>query len=157
MNSLRKDILAALVELFESVVVGEPAGDYAYTIAWPEVTRRPIDNLAIGRKAVMGIYPTGEQKSDKVSEVRDSNLRVVFEAHLTRDVENIEDLLEDALSEIEQRLHEDYTLGGLARDVRVVETDTNIDGQFANYASCTVVANVSFRHMRSSPARRLGT
>ena len=44
--------------------------------------------------------------------------------------------------------------GGIAQvcavsglDVRVVETDTNIDGQFDNYASCTVVA----LQARSSP------
>jgi len=154
-KSIRRQILEKLKTDFEAITAGPDDDDYK--IAWSEVTRKPINQLAVGRRAVLGIYPTEELKVDKVSMIRHATMRVVFEAHLTRDVEQIEDFIEDALMEIERKLMEDYQLGGLAVDVRTLQSETNIDGTFDNYANCAVVAEITYRHMRAGPHVPLGS
>lgn len=141
---------------FAGIVKDEPV-DNPYMFEYSEVTRLPVTSgIMKGKRAVLGIYPTTERKTSEHNTVVTVTMRVVLEIHITRDTgENLADNLEIALKEAERRCMENQQWGGLAIDTNVVESDTNIDGQFANSGNANLYIDVKFRHHRDDPAAEI--
>lgn len=155
-NSVRKNILQALVTKFTSVVEGQPPSD-PYPFAFSLVTRSPVQGLKIGQRAVLGIYPEENTKTPTAGIVMDNMMGVRFELWLNKNLgEDLPDLLEDGLAVIERRLMEDQTLGRLCFDINVTGLDTDIDGPIDNNAAAVVTATFRYRHHRDNPSLEVG-
>lgn len=154
--SKRHRILQAIETSFGAIVKDAPV-DNPYMFEYSEVTRLPVTAATMkGKRAVLGIYPTTERKTPGHNTVVDVLMRIVLEIHITRDTgENLADNLELALKDAERRCMESQQWGGLAIDTNVIESDTNIDGQFANTGNANLYIDVKYRHNRDDPAAEI--
>lgn len=155
-DSIRKKCLQRLVTNFEAITAGAPE-ERPYPFTFDLVTRLPVGNLATGKRAVVGIYPTENPKMSRAGIMTDCSMAVTIEVYIHKDVgEELPDLLEDAMASLERKLMEDQTLNGHALDVQIDRLDTDIDGAFDNQASGVISLTVRYRHHRDDPALAVG-
>lgn len=150
-TTVRESIVQHLIELFEGVVVGEPVSD-PYTWAWSKVTTDPILDLKLGKRAVLGVYDTGEQATPRTWPLTEAVMRVAFEFHVKLERgESRKTILQGMLGEVQRRLFEDHTLGGLASEVLEQGSEFDIDGQFDRQPSGTLWVTIRYRRNTMDP------
>ncbi len=151
-ESRRTRIAKALVESFKTLPVSQEEGDYRF--GYSEVTRSVVSNTPTGKALVMGIYPSTEQKDERTHPKTNVRMDVIFEMYYHREKgKEPVDALEKILSEAERRLMEDQTLGGLAINCTVLNTQVDLDGRFDNYCDAAMTVEITFQHHRVDPRR----
>lgn len=149
-DSIREQIVSALVSLFEGMQAGLPAPD-PYAITWDFVTREPPGAKIKGKKYVLGVFEPAEVKAPLIGAF-DATMRVVLEfwthGPLDREPSTHINLV---LGQIQRRLREDRHLGGLAADVKEVGNEIDIDNIDDRQLRGAVLVDVRYKHAVNDP------
>ena len=150
-DTIRMRCLEAIREALEAVVAGEPEDD-PYTIAFSKVEHGPLGDVDHRKRFVAGIVP-GRETKQTMYPLDQCTLPVAIEFRMTVNRDDDEPGLEAerALGEIQRKLHEDTTLGGLAIDLR--ETGNEIDLEMYDDKSVVGVVffDLLYRHRTTDP------
>jgi hypothetical protein len=162
MSSIRQRIFEHLEARFKAITVGATRvvstaperGEYEIAYGPDNVTRKPIDGMPKGTRAIVGIYAGKDNKTPKAGVAMHVAQEATLEIHISREVdEALEDLLEQAVAEAERVLMEDMTCGGLAIGMLVRESETDVDGFFSGAGSAALYFTILFKHHRDDPSR----
>lgn len=164
-NSILQQIMEHLEDRFKAVEIGvlkvvpaAPDGE-AYQIAYgaDNVTRKPINGMPKGTRAICGIYASKAIHTLTAGVIMNVQQDMTLEIHVSRELdEPIEDLLLRASMEAHRILMEDETCGGLASGMLVRESETDVDGFFSGAGSASLYFTILFRHHRDDPSRGIG-
>lgn len=155
-KSLREHIAVWLVDTFSSMEEALPVED-PYGIKFSIVSRKPIDKLVPGKKSALGIYDVGETKQHKMFPVTEVRLTVAFEIHLySSDTNTTTTELNAYLAAVERKLMEDQTLGGLAYDIAIIKSESDIVGQYEKQVAAMLEIEIKYRHKTGDPRKKVG-
>lgn len=154
-DTVREDCLKALRAKFEAMQDGQPVAD-PYSVTWSLVTRRPIKQLAKGKRYALGIYDQEETKRDATLPKVECTLRVVLEFHVyVAKEQDASEELNRVLGEVERMVRSDIYLGGKVVKMQVTGSEINIDEQYDSQVSGAVFMTMTYRHHHDDPRRRV--
>lgn len=152
-ETVRNRILDNLKIQLGEMQSGFPVLD-PYTVTWSEITRENIEKLAKGKLYALGIYDTEETKSPRIYPITDCTLRVLVEFHVyVQSTKRGSSELNRVLGEIERKIREDRTLGGLAIETEFLGNEFDIDGPYDHEVMGVVTMNIKYRHHTDDPRR----
>ena len=150
-DTIREQIMDYLVTHFDGMTEGQPVSD-PYTVAFSQVSREDVEKVVKGKKAVLGIYDIEETKQVFNEPFTDCNLKVVLEIHVRKPSSGgLSQELNKYLGDVERRLLEDQTFGGLIRDVGVSRTALDVDGVYDSELVAILEAVIVYRHKTGDP------
>lgn len=154
-DTVREKCLKALKARFTSINAEDEAAKASaadrYTIVWDKVTRSKLSDVDRRKPAVLGIYDTEEQEDKKLNFIYCS-LRVIVEFYIYAGVnEDQSEKLNLVLGEVQRRIREDITLGGLALDVVSTGSELDIDGQYDRQVQGALYLNIKYRYRENDP------
>lgn len=148
--TVRETIERAVVDKLMTMREGEPSSD-PYGATFSVVTRARIGAIATGRKYVAGVYGGPETKLAGFSSMR-SKLRLTIEFHILLEKEdNAQAELNFLMGEVQRRLAEDHTLGGLAYDMIEDGNEFDVDGSFDKQVAGVLFYSVQYVHAHKDP------
>jgi hypothetical protein len=152
-DTIREKCLTALEDALKSMVEGEPVAD-PYTVQFSDVKRGPLGE-ADHRKRYMASVVDGEEQKSERFPVVDVTLRVTIEFQITvnRGDPRSSVLANTVLGEVQRKLAEDHTLGGVAIDCREVGNDIDLDSSEDRSVMGAVFLNVRYRHATNDPRK----
>jgi len=149
-DTIREQIEKAVVNKIETMKDGDPATD-PYGITFSEVTRNRVDQVAFGKKYVAGVYSGPETKRADHPSMR-CQLRLIIEFYILLDKTDVAQAqLNFVLGELQRRLAEDHTLGGLAYDMKEEGNEYDVDGSFDTQVSGAIFYRVEYVHHHLDP------
>lgn len=152
-KSIRHRILENITANLASITASETPAEDGWQFEFGEVTREQVENIAVGKRAVCGVYPGAETKKETAGIVMDCSLELTIEVHVRKDAnEKLSDMLEIGLLIAERRIMEDQECGGLALDITITGSDPELEGPYKNQAMAALYATVRYRHHRDNPA-----
>lgn len=150
--SIKEQILSAVETRLNTMEAGEPIAD-PYAFKFSIVQRQTIKEAALkNKKFVAAIFDSIETKLPDTDPV--IRLTIDVDIELMAYVEagqNPSTMANLMLSEVERRLKEDRTFGGLAIDCKVIRTEVDIDGRFDKYAEALLSVSILTRHNNNDP------
>lgn len=148
--TIREEILEALVGIFETMQAGQPVSD-PYTVTWSLVGREEPGNRARGKRYVISVFDTTEQKRAIIG-FMDCTLRVVLEwsAQLGAE-EGPSKQANRIMGEIQRRVREDITLGDLCHNLVEVANDISVDDYKDRQIEGSVFIDVQYKHAEHDP------
>jgi hypothetical protein len=150
-DTIRMRCLAAINTALEAMTAGEPADD-PYTVQFSKVEHGPLGDTDHRKRYVAGIVP-GRERKQTLYPFDQCTLEVAIEFRMmvNRDDDDPEVEAERLLGEIQRKLHEDTTLGGLAIDLR--ETGNEVDLEMYDDKSVVGVVffDLLYRHRTTDP------
>ena len=149
--TLRFRCLEAIRASLAGIVEGLPAGD-PYSIALSAVEHGPLGDFDNRRRYVAAIVPGSESKQTRYP-LTDCTLPVTIEFRMTVNRGDRRPAIEAerVLGEIQRRIGEDRTLGGLALDVRETGNDLDLDSHADKAIEGAVFLEVRYRHATDDP------
>ena len=149
-DTVRETIELAIVDRLMTMREGEPATD-PYGVTFSVVTRASIGALSSGKRYVAGVYGGPEIKRADFPSMR-ARLRLTIEFHiLLEKADTAQAELNFLLGEIQRRLAEDHTLGGLAYDMVEESNEFDVDGPFDQQVAGALVYVVQYIHAHKDP------
>ena len=149
-HTVREQIMQNLQAIFEA------APSDPDDISWGVVTRKVLNKTILGTNPyAIGLYDTSEKIQEGVGwEMRTFN--VVLEFHVAL-MENDEPstFLNHCLGQVETRIGQDISLGGLASNCQTRGSELDIDGAFDKYVSGILIVAVSYRCSANNPYNRV--
>lgn len=150
-DSIREQILEAMVERFESLDASQPVDD-PIEIAFTEVTRLPIAKLTPGRAACAGVYSPTQEQANTQNTILNAKAKVVIEFSLWKETGvNVATQLERYVTGLTRAIMSDPQWGGRAIDTVIESFDLNIDGQYDTQVDGALYCDVYFRHHVNDP------
>jgi len=155
MTTVREDIVRWVVQTMRDMRVGEPPSN-PYNTRWSVVTRRPVTEMAKGKRTVLGVFEGSEVKVNRVHPITDATLSLILEFHvLVSKNEEQAHILSVVMGDIQRRMREDPTAGGLALDILEDRNETDIEGLFDRTVSGAVSYSVRYRHHTDDPSKQV--
>jgi hypothetical protein len=150
-DTIREQILEWLKAHLESMQDGSPVAD-PYSVQFSVVSREPIDKLATGKQYAISIFEGAEDKSDRIYPFMECTLALEFEFHAYVGVDQVRStILNKVLGELQRRLREDKTCGGLAIDLVEDSNTFDIEGPYDRQAVGVLVMALKYRHNIDDP------
>jgi len=152
-ESVREQIMQALVAAFTAVQVGEPPED-PFDQQFERVTRADLGNTNPRQDLVIGIYAGPESKDRNVSQQRLAVMRVTLQvrARVPNDVEP-ETAAHRAMATAQRVLYRNNQLGGLAVKMDDVESDIDVDSAGDKVVDAVISVEVTYRHATRDPRK----
>lgn len=152
-ETAREKILARLHSNLSAIVAGEPVDD-PYNFTPSRVSRGPLGDFDSRKRLVIGIVDSEEQKKDRFPLV-ECFLRVVIEFQLSRNQGEAEPsvLANRMLGDLQRKIGEDTTLGGLAIDVKEVGSDVDLESDNDKSIEGALFVVVQYRHAHNDPRK----
>jgi hypothetical protein len=152
-KTVRELAVEALISQLNEMTIGEPEAD-PYTVAWGLISRADLSTFDKGKKYILGVYDTEEEKSEKLYPTVDCSLRVILEFYYRTAVSEVpSEQLNRILGEVERKLREDRTLKGTIYDIVFVGNELDIDSPYDDYVSAMMVIVLKYRHHVDDPRR----
>jgi len=150
-ETLRFRCLEALRASFAGMLDGYPASD-PYSLQFSAVEHGPLGDFDNRKRYVAAVVPGRESKQTRYP-LTDCTLPVTIEFRMTIDRGDKRPLVEAerVLGEIQRRIGEDRTLGGLALDVRETGNDVDLDTYADKAIEGAVFLEVRYRHATDDP------
>jgi hypothetical protein len=151
-DTIRLQCLEALKGVLEDMVAGEPMGD-PYSAQFTKVVIGPLDETDHRMRFVAGIVTGREKKRPYMYPLEECTLPVAIELCMTVNADDDDPGVEAErlLGEVQRKIHEDTTLGGVAVDLRETGNEIVLD----MYGDRTVVADIFleliYRHRTNDP------
>jgi hypothetical protein len=149
--TLRFRCLEAIRASLAGLVEGLPADD-PYSVQFSAVEHGPLGDFDNRRRYVAAVVPGNESKQTRYP-LTDCTLPVTIEFRMTADRGDQRPAIEAErmLGEIQRRIGEDRTLGGLAIDVRETGNDVDLDTYADKAIEGAVFLEVRYRHATDDP------
>jgi hypothetical protein len=140
-DSIRLQCLEAIQDVLEAMVVGEPLAD-PYTIAFDKVKLGPLGDVDYRQQYVAGIVTGRERLHDVMNPAQYKILPVAIEFRMYVNADDGDPAVEAErlLAEMQRKLAEDTTLGGLAIDFK----QTSSEVLLGMYDDRTVLGDIFF-------------
>ena len=149
--SIREQLVQALETRLNTMVEGQPVAD-PYAITFSKVQRQPFGSDIRGKKLAAAIFDLTEFKSPDTNPVIRSTINVIIEFICqVAPSENPTEKMNLVFSEVERRIKEDVTFGGLSYDATITQTETDIDGRFDKTAEGALYLDIKYRHNHLDP------
>jgi hypothetical protein len=150
-DTVRLRCLEALRASFAGLRDGEPAAD-PYSVEFSAVEHGPLGDFDNRRRYVAAVVPGNESKRTRYP-LTDCTLPVTIEFRMTANRGDQRPAVEAerVLGEIQRRIGEDRTLGGLAIDVRETGNDVDLDTYADKAIEGAVFLEVRYRHATDDP------
>ena len=150
-ETLRFRCLEALRASVAGMLDGYPA-NAPYSVQFTSVEHGPLGDFDNRKRYVAAVVPGRESKQTRYP-LTDCTLPVTIEFRMTIDRGDKRPLVEAerVLGEIQRRIAEDRTLGGLAIDVRETGNDVDLDTYADKAIEGAVFLEVRYRHGTDDP------
>ena len=150
-DTLRFRCLEALRASFAGMLDGYPQAD-PYSVQFTSVEHGPLSDFDNRKRYVAAVVPGREIKQTRYP-LTDCTLPVTIEFRMTIDRGDKRPAIEAerVLGEIQRRIGEDRTLGGLAIDVRETGNDLDLDTYADKAIEGAVFLEVRYRHATDDP------
>jgi hypothetical protein len=150
-DTIRLRCLAAIKSALEAMTAGEPDGD-PYTVEFSKVEHGPLGDEDHRKRFVAGIVP-GRETKQTMYPLDQCTLPVAIEFRMTvnRDDDAPGEEAERVLGEIQRKLHEDTTLGGLAIDLRETGNEIDLEGYDDRSIVGVLFFELLYRHRTTDP------
>ena len=150
-ETLRFRCLEALRTSFAGLREGYPPAD-PYSVQFTSVEHGPLGDFDNRKRYVAAVVPGRESKQTRYP-LTDCTLPVTIEFRMTIDRGDKRPLVEAerVLGELQRRLGEDRTLGGLAIDTRETGNDIDLDTHADKAIEGAVFLEVRYRHATDDP------
>jgi len=157
MEHLEARFKAVTIGATKVVLAAEAGAPYTIEYGVDLVTRKPINGLPKGERAILGLYAGKSEPTNTTAEMVNVVQDATLEIHINNEVdEPLEDLLLQALAEAHRVLMEDKTCGGLGFGIVIRGSETDIDGYFSGAGSASLYFTINYRHHRDDPTRGFG-
>ena len=157
-ETIRERCLAFLEDHFKSQKQGSPGPD-PYSITWSIVDRAEIADMSHGKAYTLAIFEGTETSDFGVSTtvgVINKTLRIDLEFHAMLEAKQRPSTEGNRIiGEIQRRMMEDETLGGLAIWIQEAGNELRIDNTVDRQIEGTVTFNMLFRHSRRDPRKEI--
>lgn len=155
-DTLRERLLVAIEDHFKAQKQGIPGPD-PYSITWSLVDRAEIGDMSHGKAYTLAIFDQTEAIDFGVSTldgVLNKTLRLSLEFHALLEAKQRPSTEGNRiLGEIQRRMMEDETFGGLAIWVREIGSEFTIDNVNDKQIEGTVFFDAFYRHSRRDPRK----
>lgn len=150
-QTIQTRILETLKTWVESIEQGRPTSDPA-VLTLSEVSRAPYQDYPKTKRAICAILVSSVRRQPGSWPYTEATMQVEFQVHLYRDTgEQAAILVETVLSDIERRVMQDQTIGGLALRTVFGDMTFDLDGVFDNSVTGSVFAEIRYRHTHTDP------
>lgn len=152
-NTIRFQCLDWIRKSLLGMVEGEPEND-PYSVQFSQVEHGPLGDIDHKKRYVAGIVPGVERKETRYP-LTDCVLPVAVEFRMTvnRGDKRPGVEAERVLGEIQRRIGEDRTLGGLAIDLRETGNEIDIDTYGDKAVTGALFLDLHYRHATDDPRR----
>ena len=143
--------LEALRAHLAAVVEGEPEAD-PYSFAYSAVKLGPLGDTDYRKRLVAGIV-TGRARHEPLYPLDQVTLPLAIELRLMVNTGDLEPAIEaeTLLGEVQRRVQENTTLGGLAVDLREVGSQVTLELYDDKSVIVTLFLDLLYRHHSSDP------
>ena len=159
-KTIRERILDYLIDSFANQQEGVPPGVDAwgnpteYDFTWDVVQREPLTDRERKKRFALAIIEQSEQKNPQTEPCTHSFMQLTFEFFcLVQRDESPAEITNMILGNIQRRLKEDITAGGLSYNIREVGNDIDIDAWADRQIDGVVNVAVLFKHATVDPRR----
>jgi len=150
--TVREQVVQKIVDLFTTVCAGIPLND-PYTVSWSLVTRYGLLEAQSKKRAVLRIDDPEEHKVARTG-YYDCTLRVLLEwMYYTDPTGDVSEQANMLVGEIQRRVREDPSLGGIAFDCKEVGNTKEVGGPTERVVQGVVFLNVQYRHAENDPRK----
>ena len=151
-DTIRLQCLNALKGVLEALVAGQQPGD-PYSVQFTKVAIGPLGDTDHRKRFVAGIVPGRERKRPYTYPLEECTLPVAVEFRMTVNADDDEPGVEAErlLGELQRKLHEDTTLGGLAVDVRETGNEIVLDLYDDRTVTGDIFLELIYRHRADDP------
>jgi hypothetical protein len=157
--SIRERVLVALCDLFSEMREDQPQGVDAwgnpteYDLRWDVVQREPLTQRERKKRYAMAILDEREEKLPQIQTFH-VNLSVTIEFWMLLNVnEDPSTCANRLLLNIQRRLREDITLGGLVLNVEERGNNIDVDSWTDKQIEGAIFLNILYKHAQADPRR----
>ena len=158
-TSIRERAVVFLCDLFATQEEGQPTGldnfgnPAAYDFKWDVVQRSPLGDRERKKAKALAVLETSESKEPQVATMHASlSITLEFWALLNTSDEPAE-CANVLLLNLQRRLREDITLGGIVYNVRETGNIIDVDGYSDRQITGAMFVNVLYKHAEADPRR----
>jgi hypothetical protein len=151
MNSVRLNILNAMVTSFENMTADQPTND-PYGVTFSTVALGPLADYDQRKRFSLGVVPGPEKETFTMPYITCwLQVNVEFRVTVNRDDTPPGVMIEQLLTVVKRRLTEDRTWGGMAIDTKVVSSEIDLVTYADRSAVGVCVAEVQYRYSHLDP------
>ncbi len=153
--SIKEKIVQSIADSLLTIKEGLPiATPYPFTFG--DVQRQPLDPSQKGKEYCVAIFDQDETKIPDFNNLMRCTIHLVLELLVfVKANENPSTKVNMVLAATERRIMEDVTCGGNAIDITFTRAEQSIGGKRDYYCECALFFDVSYRHLRTDPSRRV--
>ncbi len=134
----------------------EMSTENGYAFKFGVVQREEFDASIKGKEFAVAIFDPDATRNPKMDPVMYSTINVVLECMvLMRAGEEPSTKLSMVLSELERRIMEDMTFGGLVINCTFIKDQKTIDFRFEKYIECALWVDLLYRYSNRDPRVRV--
>lgn len=150
-ESIRERIVQNIVTRLGEIRKDQPVDD-PYSIQFDLIQRREFDGSCKGKKYAVAVFdPTSVRTADTYPVTRSKiNISLEFLVYIEKN-EDPDTMLNRVFAEVERKIMEDQTCGGLAINCTFTGDEKELDGRFEKYAEGAMTLTVDFRHRTTDP------
>ncbi len=157
--SIRERAVVFLCDLFSSQEVNQPTGldnfgnPAAYDFKWSVVQRAPLSDRERMKRYAIAILETGEGKDPQISTMH-SQLSITLEFWMLLNIDEEPATCANlVLLNIQRKIREDITLGGLVYNVRETGNIIDVEGYADRSINGAMFVTILYKHAEDDPRR----
>ena len=159
--SYRELVLRHLASLFTAMEIGQPetidgyGNPNAYEFTFSTVVRHPLSERERRTRYALAVVDGRENKIENIAFMTNQfDVALDFSALLDTN-ESPSEVLNMMLTNMQRKIREDITLGGLVDRVAELGNDLDIEFWEERSVSGTLFIQIQYRHAEADPRRRL--